>query len=124
MNSFDQDLELFGVRHVGMYYMDIEDEHLTYGDDLSSVLISKVLDFCSCGNPEAVLLEMSRVIKLFMDPKHDTPPDSDLIYLYVADRAELMEHGGSVYGAWVTEKGEAFIRLVEVAVKEEEEEDE
>lgn len=114
-SRLDLDLKLVGIKYVDGFYIGIENE-MHYGDSFESVLMDRVLGFCCCGNPEIVLLAMSRVLKKFSNLKHDNTLEEDLIYLYVADRAELMEHGGSVYGSWVTEKGEAFIRLVDVLV--------
>lgn len=70
--------------------------------------------FCGCGNPEdaaAALLRLLRLHPLYEHrPKFEAwLPDDGLQYLllYMLDRFELTEHGGSVGGAWLTPKGEA-----------------
>lgn len=75
-----------------------------------------VLDewFCGCGSPEEAsraLLQLLRLHPLFehYGELHDWIGDigPEYLLLYMLDRFELTEHGGSVGGAWLTEKGEA-----------------
>lgn len=88
------------------------------------------LGFCGCGNPEdalGVIREYLSVLKV----RHDTKDWSyakyqegitaiigkgpmadglEMLVAYLCDDRKLSEHGGSVGGAWLTVKGESFLR--------------
>lgn len=70
--------------------------------------------FCGCGSPEDAAGALLRLLGLH--PLHDhraefkeyVPDDGiEMLLLYMLDRLELTEHGGTVGGAWLTAKGEA-----------------
>lgn len=68
--------------------------------------------FCGCGCPEdaaGALLRLLRLHPLYehYDELRAWVPDLGVQYLllYQLDRLELTEHGGSVGGAWLTDKG-------------------
>lgn len=70
--------------------------------------------FCGCGCREdaaGALLRLLRIHPLYEHQNELTAmlPDLGVKYLvlYMLDRLALTEHGGSVGGAWLTEKGEA-----------------
>lgn len=70
--------------------------------------------FCGCGNSE-------RILPLILDllnrhgpddqgefdggPQAEFSNDLDLLLMYCFDAWELTEHGGSVWGAWLTDEG-------------------
>ena len=77
-------------------------------------------EFCGCGNPElatAALLQMLRLHPLYDHRAEfdEWVPDDGVQYLlmYQLDRMELTEHGGSVGGAWLTDKGKALLAALE-----------
>lgn len=70
--------------------------------------------FCGCGNPEDAADALLRLLRLHPMYEHgkeldEWVGDNGLAYLllYSLDRYDLTEHGGSVMGAWLTEKGTA-----------------
>lgn len=76
--------------------------------------------YCACGSPEKIVelmasfLTLARVSDSGMHHTQivDNEP-LDLMLAYWADRRRLTEHGGSVYGAWVTTAGFRWLELVE-----------
>lgn len=48
--------------------------------------------------------------------KHGFDEDMWLLLAYIADDKELTEHGSSVYGAWLTEKGRAWLDAADAEV--------
>lgn len=110
-------------------------------DDAAEAFSIGLLGFCGCGIPEDIAA-MFRDYLTLIKKRHDNnlsntdwhvqlgvrtqwTDDSDAIdalfpnermrYLvaYEADRAELTEHGGNVSGAWLTEKGEQWLTLLD-----------
>ena len=80
-------------------------------------VMGAAFDFCACGNPEivedAMLAYLDGVIDL--DNEDTVTPDgwrarcggevAFLLLAYLADQQKWTKHGGSVYGAWITDKG-------------------
>jgi hypothetical protein len=85
------------------------------------------LTMCGCGRPD----ELKQFIKeLLIAQSQDLnyeektklrneileKVDKDLIFEFIFHRleyADLVQHGGSVYGSWLTDKGKAFITAVD-----------
>lgn len=74
------------------------------------------LPVCGCGNPEMVYGLYQGMLRVMEDadgvPSHGemlsiVGGDTRLFYVaaYVLDDIEATEHGGSIWGAWITEKG-------------------
>lgn len=70
--------------------------------------------FCGCGDPEAACATLLRILRLHPAYEHRDElaaliPDEGarLLLLYRLDRDGLTEHGGSIGGAWLTDKGTA-----------------
>jgi hypothetical protein len=88
------------------------------------------LGMCGCGSPNEVknflfnLLENHRKYKdseisheLMIKSRKEliNSVDSDIIFeiiFHVFENSSLLEHGGSVYGSWFTEKGKEFLKLL------------
>jgi hypothetical protein len=85
------------------------------------------LKWCGCGSPELAMAFMRDVlsaIKTRSDARHDEasnaalkallPYDSGLAesYWYMLDEHDLIEHGGTCAGGWLTEKGERVLALL------------
>jgi hypothetical protein len=68
--------------------------------------------FCGCGMPEAAAKALLRLLQLHplyehQAEIHEMLPDDGVRHLlfYQLDALDLTEHGGSVGGAWLTDKG-------------------
>lgn len=69
--------------------------------------------FCGCGSPDAACRALRDLLAVhdLEDDRYDAMvkllPDEGLRYLtlYTLDHFDLTEHGGSVGGAWLTDKG-------------------
>jgi len=85
------------------------------------------LKWCGCGNPELALSfmrEVLRAIRARSDAKHDDPSNEALkallpyesglaeSYWYMLDEHDLIEHGGSCGGGWLSEKGIRVLALL------------
>lgn len=75
--------------------------------------------FCGCGMPEEASRALLRLLRLHplyenQDELQEWIPDDGVRYLllYQLDRLELTEHGGSVGGAWLTDKGKAALEAL------------
>lgn len=83
--------------------------------------------FCGCGSPESAaeyLLAGLAALKARSDSDwSDAAQDEcnkffpeygrkapEVFSLYLLDKAELIEHGGSISGSWLTEKGIEFLK--------------
>lgn len=121
--SFDQYRLEFGAYEIpekdGMklYYPDVE------------AAITRDLGWCGCGDPTAALkylhtgLEACRLYWAkevsFEDRYKMFHSDGEMyFFLYWADAKELMEHGGSVGGSWLTEKGKVLLSDIDNYFKE------
>lgn len=76
--------------------------------------------FCGCGNPEIALRRLRDLLAIHPLYDHrpefkDMIPDDGTQYLvlYMLDRMELTEHGVSVGGAWLTDKGKAVLEAID-----------
>lgn len=77
------------------------------------------LGYCGCGMPEHAAKYLLKVLTL-LDRKLDTaPPDvikelgePAMLVLYALDKEGLIEHGGSVLGAWLTPRGSYVMEIL------------
>jgi hypothetical protein len=102
------------------------------------------LGFCDCGRPEDVLALFRNSLRAMADrraaeQKCPAPPKGNaccemaahietdvlplgsvhaLLVRYTMEAADLTEHGGSVYGAWPTERGMEFLAFLETTPEE------
>ena len=75
-------------------------------------------NFCGCGNPNSSLEFIRDILIIikehgaYSDELSKKLSDEGLLYfvLYYLDSKGLTEHGGSVGGSWITEKGEEIIQ--------------
>ena len=88
------------------------------------------IGMCGCGRPTEVkkfLYELIKNHKQYKDDKITSDvmfekrekiikeTDSDIIFefvFHVLESSDLLEHGGSVYSSWLTEKGDKFFELL------------
>lgn len=71
------------------------------------------MGMCACAQP-SVLIE--RVLAYLVTSAEEdaggcckVADDNTLVIAYLCDMRELTDHGGSVYAAWLTDKGEALL---------------
>jgi hypothetical protein len=71
--------------------------------------------FCGCGRPEDAAAALLRLLRLHPLYEHREEFEAwvsddgiEYLLLYMLDRDELTEHGGTVGGAWLTDKGTAL----------------
>lgn len=98
-------------------------------DDVDG-LVTTELGWCGCGNPEDVDEMMLRFLDSFTrrddtNYEHCILPDENdpwrhawMLLAYIADDLHWTEHGGSIYGSWLTENGVRARENLRVAVAE------
>lgn len=77
---------------------------------MSDELVDEIMymfDFCTCGAPDVFAEQLYEYLKIV--ESRTVPDDTYIAYMYLADKAGLTEHGGSVFGAWLTIKGEKLL---------------
>lgn len=84
-----------------------------------------LFDFCRCGNPHIFIEGLRQYLTLVKFAHDDRIPeeyrdenlqnDYYVPYMYLADKAELTEHGGSVFSAWLTDKGKDLLKRLNVS---------
>ena len=69
--------------------------------------------FCYCGQPDKFIDGLAHYLNMVAMMKNDNSAwlytDFDIPYMYLADKAGLTDHGGSVLSAWLTPKGEELL---------------
>jgi hypothetical protein len=81
-------------------------------DTLKDLYKHYLLNLCSCGNPDEtyqfcvnILKNTNNIINLV---KND-PENTGIMFISYFNHLELLEHGSSLYGSFMTEKGDDFI---------------
>ena len=87
---------------------------------------SNSINLCECGNPEifhkVIHISLLMLKEIYEDDNNsNTPKDElvdkftqeDLVYtlLTVLDCFKLTEHGGSIYGSWLSSNGQYLVEL-------------
>ena len=80
------------------------------------------IGICGCGNPDDVL----NMLQKYLEAKREWMPfekqkefaakyaeELMLFMMYIMDDKGYTEHGSSVYGCWLTDKGKAFLKMLE-----------
>ena len=91
------------------------DSNGLYHDDLESLIQNGLFGFCMCGDPREELKKFREVLN--NRENNIVPQMSDQIYLYILDKEQFTEHGSSVFGSWLTEKGKALLCLLNLWYK-------
>ena len=83
------------------------DVELLMGSDVDG------LGLCCCGEPERVVRMMADYLN-HRNPDYPTivntdGSDAQMLLAYLADKCGLTEHGGTVYGAWLTDEGKRWL---------------
>lgn len=98
-------------------------------EEFEEIYFSEI-GMCGCGRPDLVKEFIFKLLKNLKDYQCDTityesmvenrktiitETDSDTIFefvFHIFEHNDLIEHGGSVYGSWFTDKGERFVELL------------
>ena len=67
--------------------------------------------FCNCANPDELINQVRRYLKRRKHPINTS--NKDLLMAYFCDKYGYTDHGGSVFGAWVSQKGEKLLKEME-----------
>lgn len=103
-------------------YPDAIDTNSEWFADLSmgSSWAEAWLDLCGCGNPDVVVDAMlDYLTRVEAGPQawgenpqiRDDHHLADLLLAYLADNRHLTEHGGGIYGVWLTHEGKRWLEL-------------
>lgn len=88
-------------------------EEYIMDEDLINYIMDEIFDFCVCGRPFIFVEQLYEYLTIV--DKGELPDDKYTAYMYLCDKAELTEHGGSVIGAWLTDKGKTLLKQLEEA---------
>lgn len=74
------------------------------------------LGICGCGNPEEAYEAVHEMLKRVKDRSNIIEPDEPhvLFMAYTLDRLEFLEHGSSIYAAWLTDKGNELLAALDI----------
>ena len=110
-------IEALGLR-TDDYMSEFYEEDGCYHSDLESAVWCGVFGFCGCGDCQYELERLYATLEILK--REDRTDRNELydvnngyqIYLYLLDRYEFTEHGSSIYGSWLTDKGEALYKVL------------
>lgn len=77
-----------------------------------------ILDVCGCVTGEVADALFDYLTWLDGTNRHTMPDPYPVLAAALADNHEFTEHGGSIYGAWLTDQGRAWMRLYEREIVE------
>jgi hypothetical protein len=85
------------------------------------------LGFCGCGNPADQHVFVAKCLEAFDREKTgwepgtgldkiaalviENPEEAAYFIAYALDKVDLIEHGGSVGGSWLTDRGKQFLEI-------------
>ena len=75
------------------------------------------LGICGCGCPEEAYKAVHEMFKSFKNYDRNTIDLDDphrLFMAYTLDHLEFLEHGSSIYSAWLTDKGEELLAALDI----------
>ena len=83
--------------------------------DFSSYLFTEHLRGCGCGNSDEIAEDVLKIFILFAEKTDDRyrtiyKDKYNELIAHMIDGAELIEHGSSIGGSWLNEKGEALYK--------------
>lgn len=108
--KFDEKLKKF-VNEDDIYYVN-KKEFVQCG----------IFNFCGCGDSTRNLRYIKEQLeKINKGSVYEINEDNAVFYffLYWADKEELIEHGCSVGGSWLTDKGKEVLRLINESLERE-----
>lgn len=71
---------------------------------------------CGCGCPEETYQAVHEMLKRAKDRGSIIEPDNPyvLFMAYTLDHLEFLEHGSSIYSAWLTDKGNELLEALDI----------
>ena len=87
------------------------------GDDLIRACLVYLMDWCKCGNPEDAT-GLAMLYLETMGTSEKLPGEVLLLLAYICDFLEWTDHGGSVYGSWLTDTGREALRKYQEETRE------
>lgn len=66
--------------------------------------------YCICGRPEVFLFYLRNYLELVDEKDGAVTKDVWAPYWYFCDEKGFTEHGGSVLGAWITDRGKEMLK--------------
>lgn len=72
------------------------------------------LGICGCGCPKEAYEAVHKMLIMYMAPDYTKINDPhELFMAYTLDNLEFLEHGSSIYGAWLTDKGKGLLAALD-----------
>lgn len=84
-------------------------------DSFDDVILRGYLGVCGCGYPIDATNELYSILTKIKDGKQRqccVKTGASMLMLYFLDKTEIIEHGSSVGGAWLTKKGEGLLEAL------------
>ena len=75
--------------------------------------IMRSFGYCVCGPPEAFLSYLRNYLRLVEAKDYAAAKDVWAPYWYFCDEKGFTEHGSSVLGAWLTDKGKEMLKKLD-----------
>ena len=78
--------------------------------------VMRELGLCGCGDPWTFVRQLAEYLKNVRDrvPMYEGENlEKFIAYMYLCDDRGLTEHGSSVLGAWLTDKGKELLKRLE-----------
>ncbi len=112
----------------------VDDFDFTYLDEneishpsKKSYLQTEILGFCGCGNPDSAMVFVRDILRLLEERKgfgeeikKELPSDGIYYFvLYMLDNKGLTDHGGSIGGSWLSDKGKEVLADIEWCIENE-----
>lgn len=75
------------------------------------------LGICGCGCPEEAYEAVHKMLKMFKNYDRNTinlDEPHRLFMAYTLDNLEFLEHGSSIYAAWLTDKGNDLLAALDI----------
>jgi len=97
----------------GGYFNWLDEDTGVHYQEKCDILWVGELGFCGCGDPEETLRNIREIFKA-VKRRGATLRDDKLYYFvcYWADKEGYFEHGTSVFGSWLTDKGEKLLEKI------------
>ncbi len=84
------------------------DQWLVNKEDLPEGIVEFHEMICGCRQPQ-ICWDILLVYLLVTGSYYSTEEPFELFFIYVIDHLKFTEHGTSIYGAWITNKGKEVL---------------
>lgn len=103
-------LKRLGISENDYGYVDSQGFYYNF---LENAIWGGVFDFCCCGDVSKGLKAIKECLEAV--ESKEAKDESDFrfyVLFYVLDKLELTEHGFSIYGSWLSEKGKDVLTVL------------